>query len=155
MVVQTNGGGAFLDRYILLVGGYPYGKIYTLNGTIAPGYGQAHQLCPAGKQDLAACRKGCDAKTAIKPGGSEYYNDIWAFDTEKRVYGTVDSTSKSDPDLVLPGCNGFPMNDNLPQTNMAGDKIFVAGGECDPRTIGSELYTHYPQLALEGTIRLL
>jgi hypothetical protein len=46
------------------------------------------------------------------------------------------------------------MNDNLPQTNVVGSKVFVAGGECDPRTIGAELYTHYPRLALEGTIRL-
>ena len=37
---QTNGGGAFLDRYILLVGGYPYGKVYSVNGSVVPGYGQ-------------------------------------------------------------------------------------------------------------------
>ena len=152
---QTNGRGAFMDRYILLVGGYPYGGVYALNGSIVPSYGQAKQLCPAGEQSPAQCRKGCNTKTAAKPGGSEYYNDIWAFDTEKRLFGTVISTSKQDPYLLPQGCSGFPMNDNLPQTHMGGDKVFVAGGECDPRSIGSELYTHYPQLALEGTISLI
>lgn len=148
---QTNGGGAFLNRYILLVGGYPYGGVYAKNGSIVPSYGQAQQFCPAGKQSPVQCRKGCDAKTT----GNEYYNDIWVFDTETRQYGAVVSTSNADPDLIPENCGGFPMNDNLPQTNMAGDKVFVAGGECDPRKIGSEIYTHYPQLVLEGTIRLL
>jgi hypothetical protein len=91
--------GAFMDRYILLVGGNPYGHVYALNGSVVPTYGQAHQLCPEGKQDAPACRQGCHAKTA----GSEYYNDIWAFDTVERVYGAVRSTSKEDPDLILPG----------------------------------------------------
>ena len=47
------------------------------------------------------------------------------------------------------------MNDNLPQTNMHGNRVFVAGGECDARTIGGELYGHYPRLALVGTITTL
>lgn len=42
------------------------------------------------------------------------------------------------------------MNDNLPQTNIRGSKIFTIGGECDVRTICGEEYQHYPRLALVG-----
>ena len=33
-------------------------------------------------------------------------------------------------------------------------QVFVAGGECDERTVGGELYAHYPRLALVGEISL-
>ena len=46
------------------------------------------------------------------------------------------------------------MNDNLPQTNLRGDKLFTIGGECDGRNVcGEEIYTHYPRLALVGTLK--
>ena len=45
--------------------------------------------------------------------------------------------------------------DNLPQTNVRINKIFAIGGECDERKIGSEVYTHYPRLAVVGEITVL
>ena len=85
-------------------------------------------------------------------GTQEYYNDVWAFDTMSGSFGTVVSTASADPDLLPSGCKGLPMNDNLPQTNVHGNTIFVAGGECDARTVGTEMYGHYPRLAMVGTI---
>ena len=35
-----------------------------------------------------------------------------------------------------------------------GDQLFLAGGECDPRTINGRPYMHYPKLAVAGTISL-
>ena len=44
------------------------------------------------------------------------------------------------------------MNDNLPQVNVNGDRIFAVGGECDDRVIDADRYTHYPRFAVVGDI---
>ena len=50
------------------------------------------------------------------------------------------------------GCGGYPMNDNLPQVNVRGSRIFAVGGECDDRVVKGDHYRHYPQLAVVGEI---
>jgi hypothetical protein len=53
------------------------------------------------------------------------------------------------------GCGSLPINNNLPQTNVRGDQIFLLGGECNDRVVKGEHYTHYPTLALVGKLRVI
>ena len=57
----------------------------------------------------------------------EYNNDVWVYDTQRAVFGTVEATSKSDAQLLPPHCGGFPLNDNLPQVNVRGEKVIRRG----------------------------
>ena len=84
-----------------------------------------------------------------------YNNDVLVYDAQEKIFGTARATSSAEPDLLPPGCGGLPINDNLPQTNVHGDQVFVIGGECNDRIIGGEHYTHYPNLALVGDISVL
>ena len=158
---QTNGAHAFMDRYIILAGGYQYGQTMSVNGTVTKGAmgGTAHQLCPEGSKSQPNCWP-----CAAAVGGDEYYNDVLVYDVVGAAWGVVNSTSHSDPELIPAGCQGkslYPMNDNLPQVNVITDdakagkgRVFTAGGECDTRTIGAEVYQHYPALALLGDITI-
>lgn len=157
---QTGGGehGAFLDRYIILIGGYEYDEIAYPNKTTGPtsGYNNAMQMCdplkPPPLKDRSRCHKSCAASQEQQ--GSEYYNDVFVFDTVKDEFGVATASSSTEPCLMPKGCGGYPMNDNLPQTNLRGDKLFTIGGECDGRNVcGEEIYTHYPRLALVGTLK--
>ena len=122
---QTN-GGSLNDRYILLVGGYPYGHVWTVNGSVAPGYGQAHKLCTASGGSDASCRTSCPASRSGMQGTQEYNNNSWVFDTVELTFGAVASTATTDPSLLPSGCGGFPMNDNLPQSESHSPRPAVA-----------------------------
>lgn len=159
---QTNGPGAFLNRYIILVGGNQYSTVMFANGTVGPAKGHAHQLCPkpaSPRGDATQCWPGCYTNTT----GQEYNSDILVYDVALRQWGKVKSTASQDPDLLPGACSGqsaFPMNDNLPQTNVISDgathgRIFTVGGECDPRLVGASYYGHYPTLALLGHITVV
>ena len=157
---QTGGDehGAFLDRYIILIGGYEYSYIAQMNKTISPtaGYKSAMQMCDPSKppplKDQSRCHESCAASKEQQ--GSEYYNDVFVYDTQKDEFGVAAASSSEEPCLMPKGCGGYPMNDNLPQTNLRGDKLFTIGGECDGRKVcGLETYTHYPRLALVGTLK--
>ena len=85
----------------------------------------------------------------------EYENDIFVYDTQKNRFGRAKATSTNDSGLILPNCGAFPINNNLPQVNVLGEKIFAVGGECNDRVIDGTTYGHYPPLALVGKIRSL
>ena len=59
----------FANRYILLVGGFPYAEVANPDGTSRPSYGEAHKFA--------------------NQGG--YYNDVFVYDTEADLFGTADS----------------------------------------------------------------
>jgi len=82
----------------------------------------------------------------------QYDNDVFVYDTAKALFGTIRSISTSDPTLMPAGCGGYPIDANVPQVNVRGDRIFGIGGECNDRVIGGERYTHYPALAVVGRI---
>lgn len=100
----------------------------------------------------------------MNTSGHSYNSDVLVYDVITSTWGGVRSTSSLDTALIPAGCSGqslYPLNDNLPQTNVVTvdqargiDKIFTIGGEADPRQIGSTVYTHYPTLALVGDIML-
>ena len=69
-------------------------------------------------------------------------NDVFVFDTKLNKFGRATASSTSEPCLLPAGCGPFPLNANLPQVNLRGDKVFVVGGEVDERTICGELYQH-------------
>ena len=151
---QTNGEGAFLDRFIILVGGYQYGDVASPNNASnRPAFGTPTKMCskPGPSPD---CLQNCPAsKSGIH--SDEYFNGVFVYDVEKNEFGVATASASAEPCLLPPGCGPFPVNDNLPQTNVRGNKIFTIGGECDERTICGKLYQHYPTLALVGTMTAL
>jgi hypothetical protein len=162
---QTNGPqSSFLDRYIILIGGYQYGETYFPNGTTGPSFGLAQRLCPAhtpaGPKSVG-CLPHCPVQmpnvTYMGRGtwSHEYNNDVFVYDTVDDVFGRALGTSGNDPGLILPNCGAFPINDNLPQVNVLGDRIFALGGECNDIVIDGAAYGHYPPLALSGKIKSL
>ncbi|MFH0796342.1 MAG: discoidin domain-containing protein [Candidatus Omnitrophota bacterium] len=74
-----SGNIVFKNRYILLIGGYPYDKILNPDGTLRDKYGTA--------------------STSIE-NPSSYYNNVFVYDTQTNRFGTADS---------LPLNNFFPM----------------------------------------------
>ena len=167
---QTNGASSYLDRYVLLVGGYQYGSVYRFpgdprspapNASSTPPFGQARRMCPTGVA-AAGCRSGCAASATIvdkhymgSTWATEYENDIFVYDTERDVFGTVRAVSSAEPGLMPPRCGGLPINDNLPQTNVRGDQVFVIGGEANDRQFAGRNYTHYPRLAVVGKLSVV
>jgi hypothetical protein len=83
----------------------------------------------------------------------EYNNDVFVFDVQENLFGTAAGTSVHDPSLMPSGCGAFPFNDNLPQVNVLGDRLFAIGGENNDRIIDGDRYAHYPRAALIGTIK--
>jgi N-acetylneuraminic acid mutarotase len=56
------------DRYVLLVGGFPYAEVANPDGTFRPPYGHPHKFADQG----------------------EYYNDVFVYDTKTDLFGTAD-----------------------------------------------------------------
>jgi len=59
----------FANRYILLVGGFPYAEVANPDGTTRPPYGKAHKFADQG----------------------EYFNDVFVYDVKTDLFGTADS----------------------------------------------------------------
>ena len=141
-----------------------YAKTYYTNGTVGPGVGVGHRMCPVGTPrgtNSVGCLPGCKAEMPNvtymgRPGdwSVEYNNDVFVFDTYEGRFGIATGTSLNDPGLILQGCGAFPINTNLPQVNVRGDVLFAVGGECDAVVVDGETYGHYPPLALSGKITL-
>ena len=47
------------------------------------------------------------------------------------VFGWATASSTAEPCLMPAGCGPLPLNNNLAQTNVRGNKVFVVGGEVD------------------------
>eukprot|EP00039_Didymoeca_costata_P022906 m.347553 g.347553 ORF g.347553 m.347553 type:complete len:465 (-) comp33266_c0_seq1:120-1514(-) len=163
---QTNGPmTTFQDRYIILIGGYQYGNTYYPNGTNSKSFGSPQRMCPVRTPSTIGigCLHNCSVNMPNKtymdnPKGvwsHEYNNDVFVYDTQENTFGRATGSSVHDIGLILPGCGAFPINNNLPQTNILGDKIFAIGGECNDIIINGETYGHYPPLALVGKITTL
>lgn len=160
---QTNGASSFMDRYVILVGGYQYKSVYHANGTTTAPYGQSQRMCPpnATGASAAGCRAGCSASKSIVDKHwmgqwkDEYDNDVFVYDAKEKIWGTVRALSSVEPSLMPPRCGGLPINDNLPQTNVHKNQIFVMGGECNGRVIAADNYTHYPRLGMVGEISVI
>eukprot|EP01047_Picozoa_sp_COSAG01_P061683 COSAG01_NODE_7739_length_3077_cov_31.188046_3_plen_157_part_00 len=149
-----------MDRYIILVGGYQYGDVahpssgpkWGLN--LSASYGTPTKMCntrPLSADSDCLPWDSCP-ETASDVLSDEYFNGVFVYDTKTDRFGIASASSSAEPCLLPQGCGPFPMNDNLPQTNVRGNKIFTIGGECDERRICGELYQHYPTLALIGTM---
>jgi hypothetical protein len=144
-----NSDTVFMDRYILLIGGYQYANVTLTNGTVIPSFGNPQRMC---KQDSKPhCRQGCAADVTSE----SYYNDIFVYDTKTDTYGIATATSKAEPCLLPPGCGPYPLNANVPQASVRGNRIFSLGGETDPRKICGTQYQHYPTLAMLGEIEVI
>ena len=116
---QTNGHASFRDRYVLLVGGYQYGQVYNPDGMTRAPYGQPGRMCPPGVS-ATGCHRQCAASASVVNetymGGwaHEYNNDVFVFDSQDRVFGTVQATPSSEPSLLPAGRGRLTTNDNLP-----------------------------------------
>ena len=131
------------------------GKVANTNNTLSPPFGTPTKMCAEPtKSPPDSCLPDCPAsKSGTK--SDAYFNGVFVYDTQTDEFGIASASSTREPCLLPPGCGSFPVNDNLPQTNVRGDKIFTIGGECDVRVICGEQYQHYPNLALMGTITQL
>lgn len=122
--VKTNGNAAYLDRYIILIGGaatfnttgirgkYPYPAQQM---RIAPSWDLHHQPIKAGGGGVCnVTSQSSDLKPGIDYWG--YSSAVLVYDTHERRWGTITATS---PDTELLGPNGecgpFPINVCLPQ----------------------------------------
>jgi hypothetical protein len=65
-------------------------------------------------------------------------SDVFVYDTHAGAFGSADP---------------LPLNNNLPMTVVAGDRIHLLGGEIGGATIEGETFGHHPDLYLVGTIR--
>ena len=149
------GNIVFQDRYVLLVGGGGprdvvdrAGKLFPVQGARPPTF-----ICPPDKtvQREFCHPRSCAASAQVS--SAEYFNDIFVYDLASATWGLATGTSPDDPGLVLPDCGPLPMNVNLGQTEIDGDTIVTVGGECDGRNISGQMYGHYPQLAIRGTLK--
>lgn len=147
-----NSDTVFMDRYILLIGGYQYTNVTLTNGTIIPSYGTAQRMCKntASKLQDPHCRHDCTANVTTM----NYFNDIFVYDTKTDTYGVATASSKAEPCLLPPGCGSYPLNANVPQASVRGNHIFSVGGETDPTELCGTQYQHYPTLAMLGTIEV-
>jgi len=146
-----NSDTVFMNRYILLIGGYQYANVSLVNGSTIPAYGNPQRMCNPAKPKGPHCRSQCSADVTSQ----EYFNDIFVYDTQTDTYGVATATSRAEPCLLPPGCGPYPLNANLPQSSVRGDRIFTVGGETDPRTVCGTHYQHYPTLAMLGTIEVI
>jgi len=64
-----DGSIVYKDRYIILVGGFQYGRVANPDGTIRDKYGVASRL----------------------DGKGEYFNDVFIYDTKRDLFGRADS----------------------------------------------------------------
>jgi hypothetical protein len=65
-------------------------------------------------------------------------SDVFVFDTRANRFGRA---------------TPLPLNNNLPMTVVAGDRIHLVGGEIGAATLDGEAFGHHPDLYLVGTIR--
>jgi len=126
-------------------------NVTLINGTNVPSTGNPQRMCNRAKKGATHCRPGCPALES-KVESNEYFNDIWVYDVKMDRFGSVTASSTTERCLLPPRCGPYPLNNNVPQTNLRGDKLFTVGGEADVRTICGESYQHYPRLALLGTV---
>ena len=152
---DTSGVVLWRRRFIISVGvvlrGYglawPGGE---MRRAAPPGYPRGYQLSDR-----------CSPPLAGWPSNA-YSNRINVFDTQTNTFGTVSSSSASEPGLVQPpspDCPpGLPFNCFSPQAGLVGDALVVTGGECDPHRVrssrGNESYWHYPAITLRGRLSL-
>jgi N-acetylneuraminic acid mutarotase len=68
----------------------------------------------------------------------EYYSDVFVYDAKQGRFGTA---------------TPLPLNNNLPMTVVAGDRIHLVGGEAGGCVVEGETFGHHPELYLVGTIR--
>lgn len=68
----------------------------------------------------------------------DYCSDVLVFDTKSQAFGTA---------------TPLPLNNNLPMTVVAGDRVHLIGGETGGAVIDGEAFGHHPDLYLVGTIR--
>jgi len=154
----------FKDRYVILVGGNPYGKVVDTNGNTYEPYGEehVHHLCddPAEENFVKlSCPTNCSLVSNGQILGHEYYADIFVFDLRTHRFGTVTASSPKDPDLLPLGCGVMPQNNNLPLAAVSpyGSQLIMVGGECDKRVVINSkvdltFYGHYTRLALVGNL---
>ena len=153
-----------MDRYIILVGGYQYGDVAhlslgpkALGLNLSASYGTPTKMCntkpPSADSDCLPWDS-CP-ETASDVLSDEYFNGVFVYDTKTDRFGIASGSSSKEPCLVPHGCGPFPMNDNLPQTNVRGDQVFMIGGEANDREFAGRNYTHYPRLAVVGKLSVV
>ena len=108
---------------------------------------QQRMCSAASKLTDAHCRPTCTSDTT-----DDYFNDIFVYDAKMDMFGVATASSTSEPCLLPPGCGPYPVNVNVPQNSVHGNRIFTMGGEADARNICGMQYQHYPTLAMLGTI---
>ncbi len=68
----------------------------------------------------------------------DYCSDVFVFDAQTQTFGTA---------------TPLPLNNNLPMTVVAGDRLHLIGGETAGSVIEAEEFGHHPDLYLVGTIK--
>lgn len=154
----------FMNRYIMLLGGYPYDQVVDNKGMLSSPYNVdlIEHLCAdpnsANNNSIGVCNPNCHLVANEQVMGHEYYNNMLVYDVKTNTFGTVEASSPSeDPDLMPSNCGALPQNNNLGQTSISpnGNDIVVVGGECDARLVIDSImnvswYGHYSRLALIG-----
>ncbi len=113
------------DRYVLLVGGYQYGKVINPDGTFGPIYGTPSRAFP----------------------NDFHYSDVWVYDTSTDLFGTATGLPVNNclPMTVVEG----------DQIHMIGSDLGVSSYENKFEWVEGEPFGHHPDLYLTGTIRVV
>lgn len=153
---KTNGDAAFMDRFIVLVGGAANFNTTTVpNNTKGP-YPHRPSFIPNGVIDGKPAECGVTASSNPNTPGITYWgynNGVLVFDAQLNKWGTINATSVDSELIGQDGqCGPFPSNVCLPQVSVHGDKIAVVGGEADERLLHGIKYAHDSNLALIGTM---
>ena len=146
--VKLGGSPAFMDRFILAIGG---GANFNASGISGP---FPYPARPTFMPRNASCN--CTADSNPNTPGINYWgydNAVLVYDTVDKKWGTIEATSK-DPELLGSDgvCGPFPLNVNLPQVSVRGDKVVVVGGEADTRVVHGHSYGHLSDMAVLGTM---
>jgi Kelch motif len=121
------GSISFENRYVILVGGYPYAKIACVDGTVAGPYGVMSQASYSWRNPEHAVL-------------AKLYNCVWVYDIVTDLFGFADP---------------LPINNHLATIAVRGQECFLWGGETGGGFIDGEYYGHHPDLFLVGQIKKL
>ncbi len=131
MPISGSGSSASLAvykaRYIVLPCGYQYDEIMTLDGAIAPKYGEPSKVERIWKKHP-------------RYETTDYFNHCYVYDTQTNLFGTA---------------TALPFDDVASITVVRGETVYIFPGETGGFEWVGEYFGHHPEFVLKGETTLL
>jgi hypothetical protein len=121
------GSNLWRGRYVLLPAGYMYDSVLDPDGSTRPAYGPSSQVVETWQRHPRLVN------------GGKYYNHVWAYDTDRDLFGAV---------------TPLPYDDHTPPTFITGDTAYLLANETGGFEYEGRYYGHHPEFVLRGEIRL-